>query len=177
MRRPFIVAIVVSLAVVSSGMRGGLSASREPGRPAANAPAAAPSALVGTWKLVSVERRSAKGELLPPATPPAFGSPNPIGLMMYDPDGYMGLAVMQSGRQKYAGSEPTPSEAKSSFESFMSFFGTYVVNEAAGSMTVHVDGSRDPNLTNSDYQSAFTLSGSRLTLKPRPTAAGNPVSR
>jgi len=44
--------------------------------------------------------------------------------------------------------------------------------EPAGSITVHLDGSLDPNLTGTDYQSAFALSGTRLTLKPRPTAAG-----
>jgi hypothetical protein len=109
--------------------------------------------LVGTWKLVST------------------GSPGAVGFMMYDPAGYVGLTVMQPGRQKYAGSEPTPSEAKSAFESLTSFFGTYAVKQP-GSVSFHLDGSLDPNQTNSDHTSAYELSGNRLTLKQVPTLGG-----
>ena len=101
---------------------------------------------------MSIERRSVKGDLLPPAKPPSFGSPNPVGVMMYDPAGYVGYAVMKSGRQKYAGSEPTPDEAKSSFESYTSFFGTYAVDQGTRTVTFHLNGSLDPNRTNTDYR-------------------------
>jgi hypothetical protein len=152
MRRTFLMVVVVSLVFLSvSGLRGALIPSQESRSASSPKPAGGRNPLIGTWKLVS---------------------PNAVGVMMYDPAGYMGLAVMQSGRQKYAGSEPTPAEAKSAFESFRSFFGTYAIDETAGSVTVHIDGSLDPNLTGSDYQSAFDLSGARLTLKPRPTATG-----
>ena len=57
----------------------------------------------GTWRLVSIERLSAQGEPLPPLAPPAFGSPNPTGSIIYDPAGYMAVTIMQSGRRKYAG--------------------------------------------------------------------------
>jgi len=166
MRRTFCVAIVSFVFLAATGTRGAWVPSPE-SRSASSAKSAGgrslpgnqgqSGSLVGTWKLVSIE--------------PA-GSSNPVGVMMLDPAGYMGLAVMQSGRQKYAGSEPTPAEAKSAYESFRAFFGTYVINQPAGSITVHLDGSLDPNLTGTDYQSAFALSGTRLTLKPRPTAAG-----
>jgi hypothetical protein len=90
---------------------------------------------------------------------------------MYDPGGYVGLSVMQPGRQKYAGSEPTPAEAKSAFESISSFFGTYAAKQP-GSVSFHLDGSLDPNHTNTDHTSAYELSGSRLTLKHVPTLSG-----
>jgi hypothetical protein len=86
---------------------------------------------------------------------------------------------MQSGRQKYIGSEPTPAEAKSAFESFTSFFGTYAVDQATGSVTFHIDGSLvsfrqacDPNLINSDRRNSFDRSGNQLTLRPPPAATG-----
>jgi hypothetical protein len=60
---------------------------------------------VGTWKLVNIERHDGKGQLLPPPAPPAFGSANPIGFIIDDPAGYMGVTIMQSGRQKYAANQ------------------------------------------------------------------------
>jgi len=113
---------------------------------------AAPSEnpLVGTWSLVS------------------SGSPSAVGLMMYDPAGYVGFALMQPGRQRYADSQPTPSEAKAAFESFTSFFGTYSVKQP-GTIAFHLDGSLDPNQTNTDHTSAYELVGDRLTLKHVPT--------
>ena len=151
MCRTFCVAVVSLVFLAVSGPRGASIPSQESRSASSAKPAGGRNPLIGTWKLVS---------------------PNAVGVMMYDPAGYMGLAVMQRGRQKYVGSEPTPAEAKAAFDSFRSFFGTYAVNDAAGSITVHVDGSLDPNLSNSDYHSAFALSGTRLTLKPRPTASG-----
>ena len=158
MRRTFCMAIVSFVVLAAAGIRGAWMPSQESRGASSAKSARGASSLTGTWKLVSIE--------------PAVGSSNAVGVMMLDPAGYMGLAVMQSGRQKYAGSEPTPAEAKSAYESFRAFFGTYVINQAAGSITVHLDGSIDPNLTGTDYQSAFVLSGTRLTLKPRPTATG-----
>ena len=107
--------------------------------------------LVGTWKLVGIS--------------PAAGSADPTGLMMVDPDRYVGIGIMQAGRQKYAGSEPTPAEAKAAMESFTSYFGTYAVDPAARSVSFHFDGSLDPNLTDTNQKSSFAISGSRLTMK------------
>jgi hypothetical protein len=127
--------------------------------------------LVGTWKLLAIERRDANGPL-PPARPPAFGSPNPVGLMIYDPDGYMAVAMMQSGRQKYVSNEPTPAEAKATIESHISYFGTYTINEAERVVTYHIQGSLDPRWTGTDQKSAFEVSGNRITLKPPRAANG-----
>jgi hypothetical protein len=123
----------------------GTLAGAAPGNAPSSA-AAGDNPLVGTWRLVS------------------SSSPSAVGLMMYDSAGYFGLALMQPGRQKYAGSEPTSSEAKAAFESFASFFGTYSVKQP-GTVAFHLDGSLDPNQTNSDHTSAYELVGDRLTLK------------
>lgn len=132
--------------------------------------ATANNRFVGTWKLVTIERRDAKGALLPPQ-PPAFGSPNPIGFIIYDPAGYMGVTIMQSGRQKYAGAQPTPEEARAALTSYTSYFGTYTINEAERVVTHHVQGSLNPNM-GTDQRRYFEFSGNRLTLKPPPGATG-----
>lgn len=127
-------------------------ASVQPSRrtPGAGGTANARSALVGTWKLVTIS--------------PASSSGDPIGLMMYDTDGYVGVAIMQGGRQKYAGAEPTPTEAKAALATFTSYFGTYAVDPAAKSVAFQFDGSLDPNLTRTSQESSFKIAGNRLTL-------------
>ena len=126
----------------------------------------------GTWKLVSIERLGPTGELLPAPAAPAFGSPNPIGFIVYDSDGYMAVTIMQSGRRRYAGAQPTPEEAKAALLSYTSYFGTFSVSEADGVVTHHVQGSLNPNNTGTDQKRSFELSGNRLTLTPPRGATG-----
>jgi hypothetical protein len=123
---------------------------------------------VGTWKLVSTEQRNAKGELLPPAQP--LGSR--VGFTIYDSAGYMGVAIMPSGRQKYAGAQPTNEEAKAALTGYAAYFGTFSINEGEGFVTYHLQGSLSPNMA-VDQKRFFELSGNRLTLKPLPRATGD----
>jgi len=124
---------------------------------------------VGTWRLARIERLGPKGDLLPAPAAPAFGSPNPVGFLMYDPAGYMGATIMQSGRPKYAGAEPTPDEAKAALTSYVSYFGTFSVDEAGGVVTHHVQGSLNPSME-AEQRRSFEMSGNQLTLK---TPAGS----
>ena len=89
---------------------------------------------IGTWKLVAVERFGPNGELLPALAPPAFGSPNPTGFLVYDAAGYMGVTIMQSGRQRFAGARPTPDEAKAALRSYTSYCGTFSVDAAVAAL-------------------------------------------
>ncbi len=121
---------------------------------------------VGTWKLVAIERFGPNGERLPPPAPPAFGSSNPTGFIVYDAAGYMGVSMMQSGRQKFAGALPTADEAKAALLSYTSYCGTFSVNDADGMVTHHIQISLNPNNTGTDQRSSFQFSGNRLVLKP-----------
>ena len=126
---------------------------------------------VGTWQLVRVERLGPSGELLPAPAPPAFGSANPVGFLMYDPSGYMGVTIMQSGRRKYAGQEPTPDEAKAALAGFVSYFGTFNVDEAKSVVTHTLEGSLNPSME-AEQRRSFQISGNQLTLKPPPASTG-----
>ena len=127
---------------------------------------------VGTWKLVAIERYGPNGDLLPALTPPAFGSPNPTGFLVYDSAGYMGMTIMQRGRQRFAGARPTPDEAKAALQSYISYCGTFSVDDAEDLVTDHVQTSLNPNNTGTDQGSFFEFSGSRLTLTPTQGADG-----
>ena len=121
---------------------------------------------VGNWELVEVERIGADGERLPTPEPPSFGSEGAIGYIMYDPVGYMGVVIMQPGRQPYAGDGSTPGEAVTALNSYTSYFGTYTVNEEAGYLTHHLQGNVRPPGASSDNKRFYEFSDDQLTLMP-----------
>ena len=121
----------------------------EPAEPAAEMEAANPNdRFAGAWSLVRSERRDADGELI--------GEPleNREGYIMYDPAGYMGVALRQ------------PDEALAQMGSYASYFGRFTVNEAEGYVTHHLEGSLNPDGAGSDYQRFFTFEGDNLILQP-----------
>ena len=121
---------------------------------------------VGNWELVRVERVGADGEFLPPPEPPSFGSGGAVGYIMYDSAGYMGVVIMQAGRQPYAGDMPTPGEAAAALRSYTSYFGTFTVNEAEGYVTHHLQGNVRPPAAANDNKRFYEFSGNQLILKP-----------
>jgi Lipocalin-like domain len=125
---------------------------------------------VGTWKLVAVEQRNAKGEVVPPAADAV--NQNRTGYLIYDPAGYMAVSLMPVGRKKYAGAQPTDEEAKAAITGYTAYFGTFTINEKEQVVTHHLEGSLNPAM-GKDQNRGFELSGNRLTLKPPAAANGN----
>ncbi len=121
---------------------------------------------VGNWELVRVERVGADGEFLPPPEPPSFGSEGAVGYIMYDSAGYMGVVIMQAGRQPYVGDGPTPDEAVAALRSYTSYFGTFTVNETEGYVTHHLQGNVRPPDAANDNKRFYELSSNQLILKP-----------
>jgi hypothetical protein len=124
---------------------------------------------IGTWKLVSIETRTAKGEVVQPA---AGTNQNRLGYIVYDPAGYMAVTIMPMGRKKYAGAQPTDEEAQATVAGYTGYFGTFTINEKEQYVTHHLQGSVNPGM-GANQQRFFELSGNRLTLKPPPGANGN----
>jgi len=108
--------------------------------------------LVGTWRLVS--------------TTNAERGPHPTGILIYDARGNM-AAQLQADRprRKYAGSEPTPDEAKALLTSYLAYFGTYTVEEKAKTVTHHQTGNLNPDLKNNVRRYEF-VGANRLVLRP-----------
>src|SRR5262249_34175282 len=82
---------------------------------------------VGTWKLVSWKIEQVNGELIDSPL-----GPNPLGWIMYQPGGFMCVALMRPDRPKFASNnlmEATTEEIKTGFEGYMSYCGSYEVNE------------------------------------------------
>jgi hypothetical protein len=124
---------------------------------------------VGTWKLVSIEQRNARGEVVPPA---AGANPNRLGYIIYDAAGYMAVTIMPMARKKYAAAQPTDQEAQAALAGYTGYFGTFTVNEKEQYVTHHLQGSVSPGM-GPDLQRFYEFSGNRLTLKPPAGATGN----
>jgi hypothetical protein len=73
---------------------------------------------VGMWRLVS-------------APSPTHGQ-NPTGFIIYDKSGNMAAQIMPDRpRPKFAGTQPTPEEAKEALIGYTAYFGTYTVDATA----------------------------------------------
>ena len=125
---------------------------------------------VGTWKLVDIEQRNAKGDVIPSSA--ELGNVNRTGYLIYDPAGYMAVSIMPVGRRTYAGAQPTDDEAKAAIAGYAAYFGTFTVNQAEGHVTHHLQGSLNPGMA-PDQKRWFEFSGTRLTLRPPSAPNGN----
>jgi len=61
--------------------------------------------------------------------------------------------------------EATPEEIKTGFEGYMSYCGSYEVNEQEHFVIHHLQLSWFPNLVETDQKRYFEFTGNRLTLK------------
>jgi hypothetical protein len=109
--------------------------------------------LVGTWTLVSadiVRNDGSKVEL--------FG-PNPRGTLIYTSDGHFALMQMRADLPKLAArrrDQGTPEEYQAVVQGSVAYFGTYAVNEAEKTITLHIEGSTFGNLIGGEQKRMVT---------------------
>lgn len=166
MRKTLLVLVSFALAAMLGSSPAAQQGNAASGQSARNTSGPLKDRFVGTWKLVQVEQRNAKGEVIPSA------APNRIGYLTYDPAGYMAVSLMPVGRQKYSGPQATEEEARAAMTGYTAYFGTFSIDEAGKAVTHHLQGSLNPGMA-ADQKRGFELSGNRLTLKPPPAANGN----
>ena len=106
---------------------------------------------IGTWRLIS---------------------DTSTGLMYYDGLGNMAAQVMPSRpRAKYAGTQPTPDEAKAAITGYLAYFGTYTVNERAHTITHHRKANINPGQVGDDAVRGYEFApGDRVILTPAGSA-------
>jgi hypothetical protein len=151
------------------GATGGLLAQNPPW-PAP--PAAARSTFgrfAGIYRLTGVEPRGATGQGL--ARNPQTGHGVPRGYLAYDPAGFMSVTIQWSDRPRFAAGQPTPDEARTAMDGYTAYWGTFAVNEAAGTLTHQTFGALQPRISGTDLVERFILAGNRLTLRA-PAAPG-----
>jgi hypothetical protein len=93
--------------------------------------------LVGNWQLVSVSLDHTQ----------PYGD-TPTGNMSFDASGHFSVIVITSGQAKN-----------------ISYFGTYTVNDADSSMTIHIDGSTLGHTNGHDLKRTLAFSGDELVVQ------------
>jgi hypothetical protein len=122
--------------------------------------------LVGTWIPVWVER------LVPGAEPVRV--PNPRGVLVFDAAGHAVEVITRGDRAPYAAGQPTPAEAQAAITNFGGFWGGYRVDEARGTITVHVEGAVDPTMMGADVERQYAFADDELTITSTRPRAGAP---
>ena len=149
------------LSLMASGL---ISAQAQPqkvaqGRQAATAGSAA--ALVGTWKLLSVETRMTDG-----SSHATFGQ-NPEGYLIYGSDGMMSVNMQWAGRKPFASGiarEASQEEKASVSDLFSGYAGRYEVQEVDSTVIHHIEVSSFPNWNGVQQPRIYQIDGDQLTL-------------
>lgn len=123
---------------------------------------------LGTWKLVEMETRTAKGDLVPPAP----GTPRREGYLIYDAAGYMAVSIVPTGRKRNAAAQVSDDEAKALIDGYTAYYGSVTVNPSEKVVVHHLQGSLNPGM-GAEQRRQYSFSGNRLTLKPPPASNGN----
>jgi hypothetical protein len=132
--------------------------------------------IVGAWRLESRTVRKGNGEIV---LDPVLGK-SPAGRLFYDASGHMSLQMMRQERTEPMSVPSNPEDAKNPrvVLGYDSYFGTFDVNDADGTVTHHVEGSLFPEDLGKDFKRLFTIDGDALTLKfTSRSAEGGEITR
>jgi len=89
---------------------------------------------------------------------------DPKGMIYYGPHGEMAVQIAPDVKRTRAGAVMTPQEALAAVKDYIAYFGTYTVDEAAGTVTHHRHDSLQPG-DHGDLVRRYELSGDRLVLR------------
>ena len=125
--------------------------------------------LTGAWIIVSNEGIGPDGVKDQP-----FG-PNPSGIEVYDVSGQFVHIIVNPAVPKFKVNnrvKGTAEENAAAVHGTTTNFGTWTVDEASKTVTVHFTGSMFPNQTGTDSKRVVSISGDELRITNPATAAG-----
>ncbi|MBW4438853.1 MAG: lipocalin-like domain-containing protein [Pleurocapsa minor GSE-CHR-MK-17-07R] len=120
---------------------------------------------VGSWELV------ADATLRRDGTSAGTYGDKPVGVLLYQPNGWMSVQVMRRNRR----SGISMNSIHTARTEFMGYFGTFVVNADAGTVTHFVIGSSFPAYVNTQQLRRYTFEddGATLILEADASAEGH----
>jgi hypothetical protein len=96
-----------------------------------------------------------------------------FGYIAYDPAGYMGVTLAWRDRPAFEDRQPTLEEARTALRTYNSYWGSFAVDGAAGTVTHQTFGALSPSFSGTNQVRGFTMAGNRLTLRPPAASNGN----
>jgi hypothetical protein len=134
------------------------------------------SRLVGSWRLVSREDRTPAGER---RIDPGLGA-DPLALLVYDSAGNFSAQFMKRDRTDgtSVASAAPGSNNSAAMGGYDAYFGTYTVDEVAGTVTQHLVGALSPGDVSKVVTRELRMEGDRLTIELVTSGAnGEPLTR
>ena len=116
---------------------------------------AAPQRLLGAWRYVGTRIHGGNWDR----------GKNPKGMLYYGPYGEMAVQIAPDVARTRAGSVMTPQEAFTALKDYIAYFGTYTVDEGAGTVTHHRHDNLQPG-EGGDLIRRYEFAGDRLILRP-----------
>jgi Lipocalin-like domain len=116
---------------------------------------------VGMWKLISWEAVRSNGQALN-----IIMGPHPIGLIIYQPNGYMAVQGMHDPRPMFAesGLTATRDELRNAYFGYYAYWGTYTINEADSTVEHNIQSSLRPEEVGVKYKRSLSFDGTKLVL-------------
>ena len=93
-------------------------------------------------------------------------SPTSDGMLVYHPSGEMTVQTAQRRERPRAGDKPTAAEALNAIDGFVSYFGTYTIDEQARTVTHHQRATVQPGAPAALVRAYEFASDDRLILRP-----------
>jgi hypothetical protein len=90
---------------------------------------------------------------------------SPKGMIYYGPHGEMSVQIAPDVARTRAGDVMTPDEAFRALKDYIAYFGTYSIDEAAGTVTHHREATVQPG-DSGDFVRRVEFTGDRLVLRP-----------
>jgi hypothetical protein len=110
--------------------------------------------LLGAWRYVGTRINGANWDR----------GANSKGMIYYGPHGEMAVQIAPDVKRTRAGVVMTPQEAFAAVKDYIAYFGTYTVDEGAGTVTHHRHDSLQPG-DSADLVRRYELNGDRLILR------------
>lgn len=108
--------------------------------------------LVGSWRLAWIEEQAPDRKMV---------KSEPNGVIMYTRDGHMAVQIMLSDTSNRSVSNPVQYE----HSGYEAYYGTYEIDEAAHSVTHHVEGALVRSLIGKNLTRLYRFEGKQLVLK------------
>lgn len=120
------------------------------------------SKLQGAWRLTDYFAESQNGSVFYPLGPEA------CGFIMYTNDAHMSATIMRPNRTQFESTDMmggTPDEHAAAAAGYLSYAGTFVVDEQSDVVTHHIKTALVPNWIGNDFTRKVILGGDKLELR------------
>jgi hypothetical protein len=111
--------------------------------------------LVGAWRYVGTRINGGNWDR----------GKNPKGMIYYGPHGEMAVQIAPDVERTRVGAVMTPEEAFVALKDYIAYFGTYTVDETAGTVIHHRHDNLQPG-EGGDLVRRYEFAGDRLVLRP-----------